>query len=74
MKQLSASGREIAKVVCVSEATVRRILQSASGKFLETGRDTARALLLEILWLLVKRLLAEAWSCCGAVEADEPYL
>jgi hypothetical protein len=25
-------------------------------------------LLLEILWLMVKRLLAEAWSCCGAVE------
>ena len=26
-------------------------------------------LLLEILWLMVKRLLAEAWSCCGAVES-----
>jgi DNA invertase Pin-like site-specific DNA recombinase len=37
------SGREIAKVVCVSEATVRRILQSAPGKFLTTGGDAVRA-------------------------------
>jgi DNA invertase Pin-like site-specific DNA recombinase len=37
------SGREIAKVVCVSEATVRRILQSASGTFLTTDGDAVGA-------------------------------
>jgi DNA invertase Pin-like site-specific DNA recombinase len=37
------SGRAIAKVAGVSEATVRRIRQSPRGRFLTTGGDPVRA-------------------------------
>ena len=37
------SGREIAKAASISEATVRRLLRSARGRFLTAGGDAVRA-------------------------------